>query len=151
MKKKILIASTIVVTVILAISIHSIIPINVNKVYTGYIYSKENTFLKESSIVLKGTLNKWNHSFSGTIQIEDHTTPLEGITNLYISGGGIDHSKFHIIPKLGKKISEGRVMEALVVISKDFRIIYGYTPVLFEKYGKESYFKSQTDLKTIFD
>lgn len=121
----------------------------VKKSYKVYIYS-DNAFVKESQLVLEGKVV--NNSFLGTVELENEIISIkkqEGVIS------GVDSSKFwgEIKDQTNdsNKVNSEKKIDTLILISKDFNIVYGQTSSLISKYGKGAYFKTDKAIKTIFE
>ncbi|OPZ88438.1 MAG: hypothetical protein BWY74_03137 [Firmicutes bacterium ADurb.Bin419] len=65
----------------------------------------------------------------------------------------IDNSKYFFASNFANSNNSEGVNEVstCVIISKDFKILFGFTPGLVSKYGERSYFKTNKDLETFLD
>ncbi|MCX7746167.1 MAG: hypothetical protein N2645_04620 [Clostridia bacterium] len=150
--KKIIAGSAIICILIIIGVSYTFIPRKINEEYNVYIFSKKDMPMKEVPITLKGKLYKrimQNDIFIGTIEVEGEIVEIKSSEGDH---SDLDNNKYYYTYNTDNSSSKGMTKhEASVVFSKDFDEIYGYTSGLREKYGEMSIFKSNTELKTIYD
>lgn len=151
--KKAWICLCIISTFIIVGLLYTLVPKTIKKEYSGYIFSQKHTFIKKIPITLKGKqFNRIGRTayFIGSINVDNEVLNIES-SSIHTD---IDNSKYFYITSKKEitPVSQGisKVTTALI-ISKDYTIVFGYTPKLRQQYGDNSYFKTQKDLKTFFE
>lgn len=159
MSKGLIAATTILTVGLICGVLYTKIPVKVDKNYKVFVYSEERQPIKEVSVKLRG--GKYNglisrDYFTGTIEVEGETTQISSTKDRKARFLGLDLKRYYHAsnpnPNSINKNQKGIVvLKTSIVVSKDFKTIYGCTPKLKEKYGNHSYFKSDKNIKTSFD
>jgi hypothetical protein len=150
--KKWLIVISVFITILVVGVIYITVPKHIKESFNGYIFSKEHKFIKEVPIKLEGN---WSNNFGKKEKVEG-LIEIEGKSLEIKSAGlfsGIDNSKYFFTSGITNITDYKGVNEVntCVIISKEFKTIFGFTTELVKKYGEGSYFKSSKDIETFLD
>jgi hypothetical protein len=129
----------------------------INKTFTGFIFSSEGKLVKEVPIKINGKQYSENHAyrdyFTGTIEIDGKLTEISSTKNKDEIISNFDTQKFYLaVNPVPENVNRYVVHTTTITISKDFTTAYGVTPNLRNNYGQmEFFFKTDRDLKTPID
>lgn len=124
----------------------------IDKTFTGYIYSSEGKLLKEVPVKINGKQYSetalYRDYFDGKVEIDGEVIDIRSTNDKNAGISGLDTQNYYLAlnPSLDK--ISGVVEETTsITISKDFSVLYGYTPNLRKNYGQRTFFKSDKNIK----
>lgn len=125
----------------------------VNKTFTGFIYSSEGKLINKIPVKIMGKQYSetpvYRDYFHGKIEIDGEVYDISSTKSKTAVISNFDTENYYLAINTSPDKINGTVENTTsITISKDFSAAYGYTPNLNNNYGKGTFFKSDKNLKT---